>query len=598
LILTKQNLPNIPPGSSVLERDFVNFINPKDVKAVLDEINRDIQGIYQAIDKISSAARRQELLEEALIEKINERALLFEKELADAVENLKQEKAPNTYPVNLRSLADYEFNSSLYKKTRAYIDLVKETICPKLVESKSYTKTVATVIKEQFGSVTDPTVQPGAAITLPWSVEVHARRPLKSPSSDLWEQVKDGAATWLSFDLKRPVIINNLSIAPTGALPLSLVTILVYKNDDPEEQPLVLYNKPETVLYEKFDYSFPDLVAKRVEILINQRHFIRQESATLKKVWYKYEYGIEKVAFNHNLYSFNSEWISKPISPGGVIGAVRLVSEEYKLLLPHYQQEDFPMCSVEYDIMAGEDGEWLPILPEGNASVTHELLKFEQEGSFWIAGLRFASEGDVRVYNNGFSLKPGQDFQVFSSQRIKIGRLLPGVYTASYRPKPFAYQVEPVTKGRLQEVTEKFFGTVDNTVKLRNTPYIDWQKVNKAPSNWDVSDPEGYYCPVLVSIINKQGTRITQPTGIINATDYRLEKPQVPNNNELFTYNVKDRILTFNNPVGQDEVVAVTYTTAPEVVRLRVTLRRHSEEHIGLAPIVSNLGLRLEMVAV
>lgn len=378
--------------------------------------------------------------------------------------------------------------------------------------------------------------------------------------------ITSGVPCIFTISFKVPQPVNTISFESYSALPMDLVVveclntagevIAVVSPDGTGLAGGSMLVSGRTTLH------FPLVYARKLKFVINQRHYRRVESAKLRKVWYEYEYAIGRMFVGLNRYATAAEWISAPIELPHDTIAVQLHTEEVL---------SGASDVVEYDVSF--DGRtWLPIVPDGSASV-RERVKMRIESGSPVADLRFNVEHGLVLYAGGSILQYGTDYVLSSNRKITFKRTPKGPITAVYAPERAAYEVPAL--GFITEVTEEFSGTDESgAVYLSRMPYVDRNTVKSMPPDWDPSVLSSGYVPIRVSIHTADGKLLTQPRypgepGIYNQTPYR---EWYQSGSGSINYTVSGKVLKFDTVLNEFNKISVTYRALPEVVRVRAVL--------------------------
>lgn len=335
---------------------------------------------------------------------------------------------------------------------------------------------------------------------------------------------------------------------------------------------------------------------------------------------YEYQYGLYNLAIHKNNYYHTGINVTRPLAHANV----RYVSLEAKEEHPLLEEIAIPVTGVEYYITDTENPtaeDWIPILPKNIKRIGSERLfvKFEKEQ--YQAMTLFSSKHTYAVRKNGGDLLPIKEYTV-SGRNVVIENYDPtAIYTIDYEPDASAYEVDflkKYTKTELIPNEHKIIQFVDprksieefkefqngNVVQLKYHPFIDKDKLNVQPIDWNPSMLSSKYVPIIVRVTLPNGKLVQQRVDkwdktdmvLVNRTDYFDPNKSLlePFNGRNYQYRIENDMIKFNTslPAGTKVTVEYPYLTGP--IRLKTILRRNLQDAEGLTPLLHEYKIGLQ----
>lgn len=335
---------------------------------------------------------------------------------------------------------------------------------------------------------------------------------------------------------------------------------------------------------------------------------------------YEYQYGLYNVAIRKNNYYHTGINVTRPLAHANV----RYVSLEAKEEHPILEEIEIPVTGIEYYITDTENptkDDWIPILPKNIRRIGSERLIVEFKKEKYQAMTLFPSKHTYAVRKNGGDLLPITDYTV-SGRNVVIKEYDPtAMYTIDYEPDASAYEVDFLkryTKTELIPSEKKIISYIDprknietfkefengNVVTLKYHPFIDKDKLNVQPIDWNPSMLSSKYLPIVVRVTLPNGKLVQQRTDkwdktdiyLVNRTDYFDTNKSLlePFTGKNYQYRVEDNKIKFNTvlPKGTKVTVEYPYLTGP--IRLKTILRRNLPDAEGLTPFLHEYKIGLQ----
>ena len=340
---------------------------------------------------------------------------------------------------------------------------------------------------------------------------------------------------------------------------------------------------------------------------------------------FEYAIGIRDISVRGDVFQESGVFVSKPMQVEGNILEVEMEAvEEHPLFDGVSGRAAERRTSVEYYITGSEKptpDDWMPILPKGEMSVRSEKLFMTNGG----AKLRFMADiTSVIVYQDGVRMDDSEYVVTEQGHAVFIENTKSGsLYTADYSPRKDsgAWTLDvSKTPGAKQRMVERFQGASHNkTVKLSKYPFIDWAKLNAGEA----------YEPFEVrlkdaNIIGSKGVTYREigtekeggepftrdKTSYLDGRWVELQsyEPKEGGYKGFDYYNHKDKLVfseTFAHADILNEMdderlshgradIEVSYEYLSTSFRLKIILRRNSEEEDMVSPSVKRYQIRFK----
>jgi len=574
---------DLPQGieNQMREHKFSGLIDVEEIATAWEEIRSSIESLYAAADQLEMAINRQQYNEMNSVSRYKQR--LKQIEVALNIANSG----------NIDFSSDMEHDQELYTCRMIHPDENGKLILPE-ARSINYLPKARLEFGYRHGSHTEDSGIENLKQGKQWRAVARVTRPTVIEPTEGFYGITTGAPLLLNIYFNQPYRINCITITPASQFPMDLIAVSLYEPDGNEQVLLAPagwnIGWHSTVMFTPVYMRFPYKTVTGVSLLLNQRHYTKQEDAATRRVWYEYELSLDRLFVGAIDYHPEGQWVSAPIENNSIINSIQIETVEEYGIYPGTNIAANMETSIEYDVSV--DGyNWFPILPARQTRVERELLRISGGDEKRTAILRFPVNGNLAVYCDHVMLKPGIDYSLVDSRTIVFHSRYPGVLTAKYDPDESAQTVNLLTGEHLTEVTEEFAGTnEDKTITLAANVYINNRLIELLPDDWNPSYLDSQYVPIKVSIRTPDGRVLTQPAtaggeGIYNVTAYRsgtLVTGQI-------NYTCSGRTITFDQKIDGDSTITVTYWKALERARVRATLLRHSRKLTGITPEIAGI---------
>lgn len=356
---------------------------------------------------------------------------------------------------------------------------------------------------------------------------------------------------------------------------------------------------------------------------------------------YEYMYGLRDIDIGYEQYQDRAIFVSEPIiAEGNVVEMTLSAREEHPYFDGLNGNAAHRQTAAEFYIASVGDNpnpapeDWMPILPEGETKVFSERLMFASEQT---AGLRFPAwiGEESALYVDG--IKMHDDDWAFIDGGYAVQLMRPrqhgAIYAIDYVPNaafhnPWHIDVSQLnieTKEKIETFPE---GTDHNqTILLSEYPYVDLEAVNQTE---DYDPNLSQYKPIQVTLknagisgIGRTQHRTVEPQNTTqqqvytrNVTDYKegiqrgLRKYSIDRDApyNVFEYKHDGRRLYFSEPFNRANIhdnqqyahgnaeIEVKYQYLSRAFRVKVILRRNSNDADTLAPVVHNYQLKFKVM--
>lgn len=340
---------------------------------------------------------------------------------------------------------------------------------------------------------------------------------------------------------------------------------------------------------------------------------------------YEYALGIRDISVKANLFKNSGVFVSKPMNINGNVLEVELEAvEEHPIFDEVSGLTTSRKTSVEYYISGEEhpgQEDWVPLLPLDERQVRCERLFFVNG----MAKLRFQAEiASVVVYRDGLRLST-EDYVVTEQGRgvFLENREEGSIYTIDYSPtkdsSAWTLDLNRVA-GTVKRQVDRFQGASHNkTVQLSRYPYIDWAKIN-AGENYEpfevrlrdanIIGPKGIVYKEVGPESEGEEPFTRDKTSYVDG-EWKALEPYGPGEEDykgFDYYNHRDKLVfseTFSHADILNEMddtrlshgradIEVGYDYLSTNFRLKIILRRNSEEEDMVSPSVKHYQLRFK----
>lgn len=653
-------------------REQTDLTDAASFNETFHELELDLKALFQYLNEIDEAAGKHQRLHQSILNHLKRRIKQMENELSKYEELIEVQGAEyvhfETFIDNNQSESDPQYyterNGNMipmdYKaKWNAEQEAIK---LPTVVSDNALIgpggiRLGKVEIRKQLGRSLSEweselhTID-HAIDTNPetfWAEHIVMDSPIQVDMGEEYFNVNFGALVELEIRFDYLTAINEIGLTMFGEYPLDIVGVKYFETDSEEEEPKILISPASTIpelssriIEGSTVYQFPDIQAKRMRIILNQRHYVKTDMILSEKeqreraLWiqarkgekperielneweidrivellnsdrsipvtkYEYQYGLYQLRIQRNEYQPLGVYVSKAIPLQGNIKTVQLETKE------HHPEHLAPLrlTDIEYYIHDGQ--RWYPILPMNQEKVYAELLFPTLVQGQYQAQTRFTIDGDYIIRKNGISVDgkaavlPDNRTVVFAEYDASA------YYTIEYKPTKGAWVIDFLQaytdkNGNVQSnrIVEEFRGTDQKgRIRLSHYPFVDKAKLHVQPDDYNPSYLENEYIPIKIKMIDSSGYHIEQPmnekdqefrienkTNYFESTSSRLE-PYNENKGIFYQYEVVGNEIQFNTVIPESTRIIVEYPYLVSEVRVKAVLRRNIPGFHGLTPIL------------
>lgn len=594
-----------------------------DVAKINDDIERlqiDLLLRFKQVDQVFASLDRHKELHNAIISNLKTNVSTLTDEvmiLKDTAMHLSDDiiriesfrnadsisQDQNLYTDDYGNPVDYSY--------RVEYDNIAETIkIPKLISinkliAQNGQRMAIININKQTGSglvnIKNPNNDISKAIdtdrTTYWEETILADEPINVELDAIkYHKHKFGALCEFEIVFNSMTEFNEINLTPYGAYPIDILAIKKYNTDQPDREEdeiikkygdlssieIVSYQKPKNlsskVAKDSVSYQFPTVVAKRIRIIIAQRHYVKNS-----------------FIYDKNQYEKNNLWFSasKPISvtlktkQQGLYN-VKSVLEKQWVLFTNMLSKVKKLSNINIEEILFP--KQTKLSPMTKYEYTYGLYNVGVvENNYRNMGVYVSNPINTNVNIGMVTFKADEDIDT-NQHEIK--------YFISFVKNPSGKDWLEIQNGEtinlLEKLkisqldcvieNEKFFGTRGNSIKLSHTPFL---YTGLASSTY-----------IKVTIITPDGVVLEEGVDVINKTNYNNPSESYKNfsnDNTIEYYFYKNKIY-FNKPITKDFIIDIDYKCFVDSVRVKVVFKRKDNSQSALTPILNNYQLIFKSV--
>ena len=603
-------------STAIKGKTTVMTLRPQSGKTNVDDFNDTLQEVYidlltafQQMNAVASTIDQHRKLNNAIISNIKTNLSKLEDEITILEDRFANLSSDLIYVENFRSTDSFETDTSLYD-TGDRVSFDKYNECIKLPKLVSINKLLTTngqkmaimSINKQLGSGLISLKNPNNGLEKAidtdtesyWEETIMSDTPIKVELDEIkYFKVGFGAVCELEITFNNMVDVNEISLMPFGQFPIELVAIRHYTTDQPdteEEELIETYGNLEKIeivspkktdpmlqnkiIRESMSFQFPSVPVKKLRIILNQMHYIKNSFVYDKtendknNIWFSkgadvnFNFnGVNKGLYEDKAITGNS-WVQfnkKIEESGGKIDIEEMLFPKTTNLIP--------VTKYEYNY-----GLYNLAITENNykdsCSYISKLIKFDIN----LGGVLL--EVDEYI--------PSADYGIN--------------YYVTYQDSPTETDWIPITPGVLKDfrslmaggtlsaitTKEKFFGALAAVLTLNHTPYIDFSGAT-IPN------------PVIVTVTDNTGATLTTE----NVTDYYNPASSFNNftksspNIQYYIYNNK---IYFGRTLSKEYIIEIDYSHFIDSVRFKAELYRGANSSNGISPVLNGYKLQFKTI--
>lgn len=593
---------------SINSNTMVMELREQNGRTDIEKINNTIREIYidlltafEQMNAVSSTIDKHRKLNNSIISNIKTKLAQIEDEVTMLEEKLLNKSNDLFHIENFRSTDSFETKTELYTDKegnqvsdsyRVSYDKYNECIrLPKLISinkliSVNGQKMAVLKINKQLGNglinIKNPNNSLEKAIDTDmesyWEETIMTDTPIKVElDEDKYYKVGFGAVCELEVIFNNVVEINEISFLPFGQFPMEILAIKYYHTDQPDEEERKIINKKgnlksieiisptdnrDIMIKDSVSYQFPSIAAKRLRILLNQPHYIKNSF-----IYDKRENEKNNIWFNKdNDINFNVKATSKSIYED------KALTDKSWILMNKAIEKQGNNVDIE-ELLFPKQTELIPV------------TKYEYNYGLYNLAINENNYKNMGIYvSKSISFNSNIGEAVLITEEEKSNDNCNIEYFISVQDNPTGADWTPIqpntpidfrsmlANGLLKTPTnkEKFFGTSNGTLTLVRVPFIDYKKLTSA---------------ISISIIDNLGKTLQAE----NITDYLDPTSSYKNFNKdkdtIQYYFYKNKIY-FNTNLSKDYIIEVNYQHFINSVRLKAIFERTENSDNGISPIL------------
>ncbi len=311
---------------------------------------------------------------------------------------------------------------------------------------------------------------------------------------------------------------------------------------------------------------------------------------------YQYDMGFRNIEIGRGQRVFRGVFVTKSLPANSDSGEVKMKTDDVDFLAINSDRDSKLVTSIEYSITNQSDPkletDWIPIQPTNlGADVRGERIFFNEGGS---AMFRFAalSQGDIRIYRNGYAidfstatLVLSTDGQAIKGIRMPTGTLNPNdIFTIDYTTNGdqtiINFNDEGFERASLASAFdengagESFVGTYNSrSIQLSNEVYLDYDEIKENGSYSQTLGFQGTYQPITILLAD--GSIAQNHTNYLGLGQNNLTEID----ESITAYIHSGRNITFNQPIHSR--FSVYYQYLPSNLKARIVLRVNDLNYVS-----------------
>lgn len=529
--------------------------------------------------------------------------------LSDDIIYVENFRAPDSISRDSSIYTDDAGNPIDYSFASEYDDITEAIRIPKLVAINkliaSNGQQMAMVqINKQIGSglinIKNPNNSIDKAIdtdrTTYWEETILADEPINVELDTIkYHKHKFGALCEIEIIFNSMVEFNEIKLTPFGSYPMDVISIKKYTTDTPDREEDSIIEKygdlssieivspthindysRSKVIDESVLYQFESVIAKRIRIVLNQKHYIKNS-----------------FIYDKNQYEKNELWFAS--------------SDKVEVPLKAHQQGI-------YTVKAMLEKQWVVF--------TNMLKKIKILSKIDIEELLFPKtvkltpttkyEYNYGLYNVSINENNFKNMGVYISNSISIGKNIGAIdlkvdefktenheihYFVSFVDKPTGSDwvqiipgatlniIDMLNNGSISYGTQKerFFGTRGKSIKLGHSPFVYY------------NTPSSAY--ISVNITTADGIYLSDGVEVINVTNYSNPSDSYKNFSDTgIQYYFYENKVYFNKTISKDTIIDIDYRSFIDNVRLKAVLKRVNNSSNSITPMLKGYTLTFKPV--
>lgn len=609
---------------------------------LLQQIYMDLLTTFEQMNAVSSTIDKHRKLNNSIISNLKTKISSMEDEITILEDKMKNATNRHIHVENFRSTDSFETNPLLYTDAngdivsdsyRVTFDKYNECVAlPKLVclnklISTNGQKMAKVVINKQLGDGLINLKNPNNAIEKAidtdiesyWEETILADTPIKVElDATRYYKIGFGAVCEIEVVFTNMSEINEIALKVFGQFPLEIVAIKVYQTDQPDDEETKILNGEDEIrtsirdieilspytdedriktqfIHDTISIQFPSVHAKRLRIILNQQHYIKnsfiynKDDNDKNDIWFNSSNDVKfnfstpnKSVYNDKLLRDKS-WIlfNKAVQSNGQLDLEEILFPKNAKLVP--------VTKYEYNY-----GLYNLAINENNYKTTGIYISKPISLDSNIASVTLVPD-TVIPYENVDGMYKIQYF--ISTSLNPTGRdwiMLDKDMRIDFR--------ELLDSGKMSTNVskERFFGTKGTSIELSSTPYMDFDTMN-IPTKITIIDADGNTKTesTVINTVDSAGIA-TSEFAIKNVTDLYNPNTSYKNftntNNCIEYYFYKNKIY-FNTSLSKNYIIEVDYKHFINSIRVKAILSRNDNSNSGMTPILNGYKLLFDTIA-
>jgi len=671
--------------TKVRSSDLISRPKPQSGITNAESFNNDIGDLYLdvltafgSMNRLDEAVTRHQKMNESTVNALRTQVL----KIGDAVSNfeqiLKTQHGSDHYEEGFRDVGCFEESQLLYAERDGSV------LSPSYKANLDrHNEHLTLPYMERTSALIHPNGIPFAEATLPkqlgsglirirnernlldkaidtstetyWAECLLVDTPMQVELDEYYYRSDFGALCEVEVRFQTPTVINEISLIPYGSYPMEMMAIRFYETDE-ESEPIKEIVAPSSEdpllrpghLERPIGYRFEDRLCKRVRILLNQIHYIKQtvivdtEEQAKNELWFKatgpIEYDLsgneifppvyqDKAMEDKSWVLFNQsidvteldveKLLDVPSRPQPVskyeytyglynIGVYRndfqdvgvFVSpmiqarsniKSIELDVTQASPNGIP-CDIEYYISSVENpsgSDWFSMLPKGQSLVVNELLSTgKSDGMAVFYDLRFPATGDVTIKADGIVVD-----EAFLSFRQNLLGQKNKVAILPFKKSGVVYTADYTPAS----------GHVVDFVENRSEPPVMTDTIQATGQNfYTLSNVPYIYDGMFmnVQIASKDGLSQFESWGALDNVTNKLSPSESYREFRAgrLQYYVDKNKLYFNEDIEIGKTIVIRYSSFISRVRVKAILRRNCRGNNWASPSLDGLQVTFNLM--
>lgn len=574
---------------------------------IFENIYIDLLNVYKKMNITGDKIEEHSKLHQSIMANNRTRLDLLSDNLERLEERLFNASDDYTYIERFRTTDSFETDSSLYRdedfnlmsrdqfvsynKYGEYITLTRTAEINNITAGNGQ-KMAEMKINKQLGSglinvnnsLNDITKAYDTNMSTYWEETIYANEPIQIELDEHYWYNSFGALCELEITFSTLCNINEIVLMPYGKYPLEVIGIKSYTNDysDESEQ----YNNFDEIVSpnnsikiqrsiisrEYIIYQFQTVKCKKLRIILNQRHYIRNSCIIDKNedeknnLWYNNEINIKLNVPQVGTYSDK-----------GLIDKIWLLLSQKisKINIASIKEMLFPKTTDKVPITRYEYNYGLYNLSVKEVDYTNRSIYVSKPIKLNknISMVSMSVDTIIPQYAKGYMLKYYITVQKYPNKPTDWIEIIPNNN----------HYIDFKEKGILSLIATDIFISKNNTsFSLSHTPYIIFSnKTVDAYINVTIMDKNG---------LNKNTKNVTNYYNPLSSNHNFINK-------EIYEYYIYKNKIYFNQKIPNGYKIHITYRHYIDMLRVKVIFIKPSNiELIGTTPILNEYKLNFKII--